>query len=81
MLFTRVRLLAHVMNCPEKARLIEEHHQAALIYSQATRALSEIRGLSEVSEYKRLSTAVDEARAKSIEARLAIIRHTAEHGC
>jgi hypothetical protein len=40
-----------------------------------------MRGLSEVSEYKRLRTAVDEARAKSIEARLAIIRHTAEHGC
>jgi hypothetical protein len=69
------------MNCPEKARLIEEHHLAALIYAQATRALNDIMGPIEVSEHKRLRTAVDEARAKSIEARLAIIRHTADHGC
>jgi len=69
------------MNCGEKARLVEEHHRAALIYSQATRELSRVGRTSPVSDYKQLRAAADEAGVKCTEARLAIIRHSAEHGC
>ena len=45
------------------------------------RALNRKRGTSHASEYEELRVALDDARAKCTEARLAIVRHTAEHGC
>ena len=33
----------HRMECGEKARLVEEHHKAAIAYSRAARALAQKR--------------------------------------
>ena len=60
------------MDCEEKARLVEEYHRAAVNYAQAARALSRTRSTRGVSEYEQLRAAADEARARSMEARLAI---------
>jgi hypothetical protein len=69
------------MVCEEKARLIEEHHQASLVYSRAARALNGTRGTLPASEYVKLRAAADEARIKTTETSLAVERRIAEHGC
>ena len=67
------------MDCEEKARLVEEHHQAALAYSLAARVLNASRGRD--AEHEQRRAAADAARNKSKEARAALKRHIAEHGC
>jgi hypothetical protein len=70
-----------VQPCEEKARLVEEHHRAALAYSQALRALNQQRKVSSAPEYQRLRKTVDDKVANSEKARLALQRHQTEHGC
>jgi hypothetical protein len=69
------------MECGEKARLIEEHHRAALAYSQAVRDLNGRIRDTPAEEYRILRAAADEARASSTEAHAALERHQSEHGC
>lgn len=69
------------MSCEEKARLVEEHHLKALAYARAARALNRSRGTSSAVEYSRLRVAAANAKAKSAEARLAIMQHIEDHGC
>jgi hypothetical protein len=69
------------MECEEKARLVAEHHVAALAFSQAVRALTGRMKTSNVAEHERLGTVKEETRVKSIEARTALERHRREHGC
>jgi len=70
-----------VLCCDEKARLVEEHHRAAIAYSQALRALNQQKKILSAPEYQRLRKTVDEKAAESEKARLALQRHQAEHGC
>jgi hypothetical protein len=74
-----VTIVTHTMECGEKSSLVEEHHHAALAYSKATRALN--RSAVSHPEHQRRLNLVNEARTKSQEARLAVERHVAEHGC
>jgi hypothetical protein len=67
--------------CDEKARLVEEHHRAALAYSRALRALNHERKISSAADYQRLRKIVDEEAANSERVRLSLQRHQAEHGC
>ena len=69
------------MECGEKARLVAEHHKAAIAYSRAARALAQKRSICSASEYRKLQESAQDARAKSTEARVAAKRHIAEHGC
>jgi len=65
------------MECEEKAKLIEELTRAALAYSRAARALRGKTGTRSAEDQQ----ALDEARIKSQDARAAVKRHIAEHGC
>ena len=65
------------MGCEEKSRLIEEHSRVALAYARAARALRAKTGTRSAEDQQ----ALDEARIKSQEARAAVERHIAEHGC
>lgn len=69
------------MECEEKAKLIEEHHRAALAYSLAARAVNGKTRSATVAEYKQRRQAADEARIRSKRAHAALERHIAEHGC
>jgi hypothetical protein len=69
------------MECGEKARLVEEHHKAAIAYSRAARALAQKRSICSASENRKLQESAHDARTKSTEARVAVKRHIAEHGC
>lgn len=76
-----VTIVTHRMGCEEKARLVEEHHHAALAYSQAARTLNGKMRNTPASEYKKLREVMEEARTKSQEAHAAVQRHILEHGC
>jgi hypothetical protein len=65
------------MECEEKSRLIEEHSRVALAYARAARALRAKTGTRSAEDQQ----ALDEARITSQEARAAVERHIAEHGC
>ena len=69
------------MECGENARLVEEHHKAAIAYPQAARALAWNRSICSASENRKLQESAHDARTKSTEARVAVQRHIAEHGC
>lgn len=69
------------MLCAEKDRLVAEHRRAALVYSRAMIALNRKRATTPASEYERLRLAADGASIKCKEARLALKRHMADHGC
>jgi hypothetical protein len=74
-------IITHTMECEEKARLLRAHHRAASANSHAVKDLNtKMRNIS-VAEYKILRAAADEARIKSTEARTALKRHQAKHGC
>jgi hypothetical protein len=65
------------MKCEEKSRLIEEHSRGAMAYSHAARALRGKTGTRSAEDQK----ALGEARIKSQNARAALKRHIAHHGC
>ena len=69
------------MECGENARLVEDRHKAAVAYSQAARALAQKRSICPTSEYKKLRESAYDTRTKCTEARVAVKRHIAEHGC
>lgn len=67
--------------CSKKTQLLADYQSATARFSLAVTDLNEKMGVSPKSEYDRLRMAADDARMKSEEARLALERHTAEHGC
>jgi len=67
------------MECAEKTRLVEEQHRAALVYAQTARALNASRVRN--ADHEQLRATADAARKASKEARTALERHQAEHGC
>jgi hypothetical protein len=67
--------------CVSKQELHNRYQMATASYSRAVEVLNErIDGLSR-HEYDFLRQFVDDARARSEEARDALDRHVAEHGC
>jgi uncharacterized protein (DUF2342 family) len=74
-------MLPYVVDCTEKAQLIEDHHLAAIAYSQAARALNSRMRILPPAEGSKLRKVADEARIKAVEARTALKLHQIEHGC
>jgi hypothetical protein len=70
-----------VSSCSEKERLLRALHVATLNYRRAALVLQERLGVMKKEHYRRIRAYVDEARAKVEEARQAVQRHAAEHGC
>ena len=67
--------------CDEKAKLLKEYDRATAMFSKAVATLNAKMGTSPKAVYDGLRMAADEARMKSEHARLALERHSAEHGC
>ena len=67
--------------CSEKARLLQDYQTAAEDYSRAVRALSERSGVMSKAAYIEIRDYSETARAKAEDARNAMDRHIAEHGC
>jgi hypothetical protein len=69
------------MSCEEKARLVKEYDDATLAFSDAVQELRRKMGTSPKTEYERLERISSQARVKSEQARLALEKHIAAHGC
>lgn len=68
-------------SCEEKARLVKEYNVATAGFSEAVKQLYRKTGTSLKEEYTRLMQISNEARVKSEQARLALEKHIATHGC
>ena len=69
------------MSCEEKARLVRLYNVATVGFSAAVKELNRRIGTSPKEEYERLTRISNEARVQSEQARLALERHIADHGC
>lgn len=69
------------MTCEEKARLASEYQETSRKYADAVAELTKKMGTSAKAEYEWLTRAVDEARVKSEQSRLALEQHVATHNC
>jgi hypothetical protein len=67
--------------CGEKILLMSDYETATATFSAAVAGLRRNMGTVPRAEYERLDRAANEARVKSEQARLAIERHIASHGC
>jgi hypothetical protein len=70
-----------VMACEEKQRLLAEYQVTTQKFADAVSELHRKIGTSPLPEYQGLQRAADEARLESEQARLALERHVALHGC
>jgi inorganic triphosphatase YgiF len=68
-------------SCEEKARLAKEYNVATSAFSEAVKQLHLRIGTSPKEEYTRLTQISNEARMQSEQARLALEKHLAAHGC
>jgi hypothetical protein len=69
------------MLCEEKDKLVAEYNKAALDHSRLVSVLNKRRARATKAEYERMRRDADVVSVKSKEARLALKRHTTEHGC
>jgi hypothetical protein len=69
------------MVCDDKTRLTMEYHDATKKISKCVTDLNKRMGNSSKEEYERLQHASEEGRVHSEEARLALEKHLAAHGC
>ncbi len=67
--------------CPTKERLLEEYDRATEKYLKALHELRANMATSAKAVYDRLLRASEDARALSEQARIALERHVAQHGC
>jgi hypothetical protein len=67
--------------CGEKARLLAEYQERVRLYNVAVSALSEARPRANRGDYLRMQRYAEQARQKAEQARLALERHSNEHGC
>jgi hypothetical protein len=67
--------------CKEKDRLMRLYIEAASDYSGAVQLLQRSAGVMKKPDYDELRGFAEEARKTAEEARAALDRHTAEHGC
>jgi hypothetical protein len=67
--------------CEEKARMVKEYDAATAAFSEAVKQLHQRIGTSPKEEYQRRERISSEARVQSEQARLALEKHIATHGC
>lgn len=67
--------------CLEKANLLNDYDTAAAEFSRTVRVLNQKMGVMSKEEYVRILRFSEQARIRSEQARLALERHVAEHGC
>ena len=67
--------------CEEKKRLVAEYESTTNKFAAAVKSLQQNMGTSSRADYDRLQRATDRARVQGEQARLALERHVAEHGC
>jgi len=67
--------------CKELKVLIEEYERAVSLFSATLAAYQESLATSPRHEYVRIRNYVEQARAKSEEAKARVDRHIKEHGC
>jgi hypothetical protein len=67
--------------CDEKGRLLKQYDDATVTFSEAVKELRRKIGTSLKAEYERLERISTEARAKSVQTRLALEQHIAGHRC
>ncbi len=66
--------------CEEKARLLRVYSVATSDYSWAVEVLHLRMGILPKQEYEKLQTFAEETRELAEQARIALDRHSAEHG-
>jgi hypothetical protein len=69
------------MSCEEKSRMAREYEVATSAFSESVKELHRKIGTSLKDEYTRLTQISNEARVQSEQARLALEKHIATHGC
>jgi hypothetical protein len=67
--------------CEDRDRLTHIYQQASAKYNRALAALNWKIGSITKQEYERLRSFTEEAHSKLEQARTALDRHIAEHGC
>lgn len=67
--------------CDVKAKLLRAYSFAAADYSRAVLVLNEHIGTLRKDQYEKLRQFSEDAWRTTDEARIALERHTAEHGC
>ena len=67
--------------CAEKQRLLNAYEAATADFSSQLTTLNRGIGTTSKERYEHLRRAVDEARVRSEQARLALERHVGEHAC
>ncbi len=69
------------MVCAERSRLLAEFERTVAVYYAAVRALDLCMNVAPYSRLNKLQKAADKAFHKCELARLALERHTTDHGC
>jgi hypothetical protein len=67
--------------CKEQTLLLNVYRAKVVAYSASVNDLTVMRGKISKEDYDRLADVTDKARTASEAARLALYRHTQEHGC
>ncbi len=67
--------------CEEKTRLLREQLMAKSDHGRAVTLLREQSGIMFKRDYDAIRTFAEKTRAAVEQARIALERHTAEHGC
>lgn len=69
------------MPCEEKIRLLRDYSFALSDYERVSKLLNERTGVMAKEDYEGIRVFAAKAKKLAEEARLALDRHTAEHGC
>ncbi len=69
------------MVCAERSRLLAEFERAVTAYYEAVRALDLCMNVAPYRRVNKLQKAADNAFDKCEVVRLAVERHTTDHGC
>jgi hypothetical protein len=67
--------------CEEHRDLLKAYREAVATFSGALEALETARATASRAKYQQMAQHVEEARLVSEKARIALAKHTAEHGC
>ena len=67
--------------CEKHRELLKAYREAVATFSTKLDALEAARATAARVEYRRMAGNVDQARLDSEKARIALEKHTAEHGC
>ena len=71
--------MAGISSCENKARLLEEYHQANDLYLKSVELLRSVDNTS--NDYEKLKLFVERASTASVEATKNLDLHTYQHGC